>query len=149
MKTKSDFLDGKLSIYLSRLKVLVTQSCLILCNPMDCSPPGSSIHGIFQARILEWVAISFSSVYVCMYICIQASLEAQSVKNLPAMWDTCFQSLSWEDPLENTGYPLQYSGRVHAVTKSWTQLNNFHFYFHICLHMMRGERENYVAFLIL
>ena len=38
----------------------VAQSCLTLCNPMDCSPPGSSIHGIFQARILEWVAISFS-----------------------------------------------------------------------------------------
>ena len=34
--------------------------CLTLCDPMDCSPPGSSIHGIFQARILEWVAISFS-----------------------------------------------------------------------------------------
>ena len=34
------------------------QSCLTLCNPMDCSLPGSSIHGIFQARILEWVAIS-------------------------------------------------------------------------------------------
>ena len=31
-----------------------------LCGPMDCSPPGSSIHGIFQARVLEWVAISFS-----------------------------------------------------------------------------------------
>ena len=30
------------------------------CNPMDCSPPGSSVYGIFQARILEWVAISFS-----------------------------------------------------------------------------------------
>ena len=38
----------------------VAQSCLTLCNPMDCSLPGSSIHGIFQARILEWVAISFS-----------------------------------------------------------------------------------------
>ena len=38
----------------------VTQSCLTLCNPVDCSPPGSSIHGILQARVLEWVAISFS-----------------------------------------------------------------------------------------
>ena len=38
----------------------VTQSCLTLCDPMRCSPPGSSIHGIFQARVLEWVAISFS-----------------------------------------------------------------------------------------
>ena len=39
---------------------LVTQSCLTLCHPMDCSPPGSSVHGILQARILEWVAIPFS-----------------------------------------------------------------------------------------
>ena len=38
----------------------VAQSCLTLCDPMGCSLPGSSVHGIFQARILEWVAISFS-----------------------------------------------------------------------------------------
>ena len=37
----------------------VTQSCLTLCDPMDCSLSGSSVHGIFQARVLEWVAISF------------------------------------------------------------------------------------------
>ena len=36
------------------------QSCLILCDPVDCSPPGSSVYGIFQARILEWVTISYS-----------------------------------------------------------------------------------------
>ena len=42
------------------LKVKVTQLYLTLCDPMDCSPPGSSIHGILQARILEWVAIPFS-----------------------------------------------------------------------------------------
>ena len=40
--------------------VLVAQSCLTLCDPIDCSPPGSSVHGILQARILEWVAIPFS-----------------------------------------------------------------------------------------
>ena len=38
----------------------VTQSCLTLSDPMDCSLPGSSIHGIFQARVLEWGAIAFS-----------------------------------------------------------------------------------------
>ena len=38
----------------------VTELCLTLCDPMDCSPPGSSVHGILQARILEWVAIPFS-----------------------------------------------------------------------------------------
>ena len=43
-----------------RMAVLVAQSCPTLCDPMDCSPPGSSVHGILQARILEWVAISFS-----------------------------------------------------------------------------------------
>ena len=42
------------------LKVLITQMCPTLCDPMDCSPPGSSVHGTFQARILEWIAISFS-----------------------------------------------------------------------------------------
>ena len=40
--------------------ILCTQSCPTLCGPMDCSPPGSSAHGIFQARILEWVDISYS-----------------------------------------------------------------------------------------
>ena len=43
-----------------KVKVLFSQSCLTLCDPMDCSPPGSSIHGIFQARKLKWVAVSSS-----------------------------------------------------------------------------------------
>ena len=38
----------------------VSQSCPTLCDPMDCSLLGSSVHGLFQARVLEWVAISFS-----------------------------------------------------------------------------------------
>ena len=41
---------------------LVAQLCPTLCDPMDCGPPGSSVHGIFQARVLERVAISFSRV---------------------------------------------------------------------------------------
>ena len=41
-------------------KLLVTWSCLTLCDPMDCSSPGPSVHGILQTRILEWVAIPFS-----------------------------------------------------------------------------------------
>ena len=39
----------------------VAHSCPTLCNPMDCSLPGSSAHGVFQARVLEWVAIAFST----------------------------------------------------------------------------------------
>ena len=38
----------------------VAQSCLTICDPMDCSPPGFSVHGSFQARVLEWAVISFS-----------------------------------------------------------------------------------------
>ena len=41
----------------------VTQSCLTLCDPMDCSLPGSSVPGIFQARVLEWGAIAFSDYF--------------------------------------------------------------------------------------
>ena len=43
-----------------KVKVLLTQSCPTLCDPKDCSPPGSSVCGILQSRIQEWVAISFS-----------------------------------------------------------------------------------------
>ena len=39
------------------------QLCLTVCDPMDCSPPGSSVHGIFQARILEWVVIPSSRIF--------------------------------------------------------------------------------------
>ena len=42
-------------------KVKITQSCLTVCDPIDCSLPGSSVHRILQARTLEWVAISFSN----------------------------------------------------------------------------------------
>ena len=43
--------------------MLVAQSCPTLCDFMDCSLPGSSVHGILKARILEWVAILFSRAY--------------------------------------------------------------------------------------
>ena len=43
-----------------KVKALVAQSCPTICDPVDCSPPGSSVHEILQARILEWVAIPFS-----------------------------------------------------------------------------------------
>ena len=42
-----------------KVKVLIAQSCLTLCDPMDCSPPGPSVHGILQGR-MEWVAMPFS-----------------------------------------------------------------------------------------
>ena len=62
--------------------VLVTQLCPTLCDPKDCSPPGSSVHGIFQARILEWVAISFSTEWFYITdIYSPTVLEAGSLKS--------------------------------------------------------------------
>ena len=55
----------------------VAESCPTLSDPMDCSPPGSSIHGIFQARVLEWGAIAFSEFNdSCPQIKIEARSEA-------------------------------------------------------------------------
>ena len=48
------------------------RSCPTLCDPMDCSPPGTPLHGLLQARVLEWVVIAFSDPlqYSCIYIFI-------------------------------------------------------------------------------
>ena len=90
----------------------VAQACPTLCNPMDCSPPGPSVHGIFQARVLEWVAIAFSISFLLnlffeedIYIEVQLIYfpGGSAVKNSPAMQETqetWVQSLGWEDPLE-------------------------------------------------
>ena len=58
--TSGNIGEEKIKVYMMKVLVLVTQLCLTLCDSMDCSPPGYSVHGILQARILEWVAISFS-----------------------------------------------------------------------------------------
>ena len=57
---QNDFGIGPTWVSILALQVLVTQSYPTLCNPMDCSPLGSSVHGILQVRILEWVAMPFS-----------------------------------------------------------------------------------------
>ena len=171
------------------VKVLVTQLCPTLCDPINCSPPSSSVGRILQARILEWVAIPFSrgssqsrnqtpgllhcrqilhclsfqgspnlssqlyffhfkisflflnmlkeflfldvSIYTCitmklvenlffiiyamgiiLYYWFLASLVVQMEKRLPAMWETRFQSLGWEDPLEK-------AMDTHSSTLAW------------------------------
>ena len=83
------------------------QSCPILCNPMDYSLPGSSIHGIFQAGILEWVAISFSrasswprdGTHISYVSCIgrQVLYHWCYLGGLPCCLPNL--SLGWEDPL--------------------------------------------------
>ena len=76
------------------------QSCLTLCNPMDYSLPGSFIHGIFQARILEWISISYSSVYthththmhthVHIYILIMSQNQLNNLELVVKLAGECF-----------------------------------------------------------
>ena len=60
------YFPPNINIYPSGLKSEseVAQWCPALCDPMDCSLPGSLVHGIFQARVLEWVAISFLDIII-------------------------------------------------------------------------------------
>ena len=60
IQNNSHYFKVKLILYVCVCVCVCTkslQSCLTLCDPRDCSPPGSSVHGIFQARILEWIAV--------------------------------------------------------------------------------------------
>ena len=70
----------------------VAQSCPALCDPMDCSPPGSSVHGILQARVLEWGVIAFSDLSTKVHsflnqflYCLTFSLKNKCWKILMAM----------------------------------------------------------------
>ena len=96
----------------------VTQSCPTLSDPMDCSLPGSSIHGIFQARVLEWGAIAFSALYYfndCRFV-----VQSESGSLIPpALFFFLMIALTLHDPDnyngvithlgEGNGNPLQYS----------------------------------------
>ena len=59
----------------------VAQSCLTLQDPMDCSLPGSSVHAIFEARVLEWGAIAFSVKIVCIMLQFKDALFFNSAIN--------------------------------------------------------------------
>ena len=106
---------------LDKKKVLVTQSCLTPCNSIYCSPPGSSVHRILQARIPEWVAIPFSrgssrprnlGLLHCRQILYCLSHQGSlAIKNLPAnAGDTGDVGLipgSGRSPGEGNDNPLQ------------------------------------------
>ena len=113
------------------------QSCLTLCDPMDFSSSDSSVHGIFQARILEWFDMPSSKGSSwprdwTQVSCLpywqagslprvppgRASLVAQMVKNLPTMRETWVRLLGWEDPLEES---MATHSDVLAWESPWTE----------------------------
>ena len=91
----------------------VAQSCLTLCNPMDCSLPGSTIDGIFQARILEWVAISFFRRSSWPRDWTWVSHMVGIVGRRFTIWATR------EDPFpgKGNGHRLQYSGLENSMER--------------------------------
>ena len=98
----------------------VTQSSPTLHDPMDCSPPGSSIHGIFQARVLEWGAIAFSGIRVCSVVKNPPANQMQ-VHSLGGKipWRREWQPI----PVSLPGDPTErgaWQASAHEVTKSWT-----------------------------
>ena len=84
----------------------VTQSCPTLCDPTDCSLPGSSVHGIFQARVLEWVAISFS----------RGSSRPRDQTRVSLIVGRCFYRLSQASPVYLVS-PLKLIGEVDLQTR--------------------------------
>ena len=82
------------------------QSCPTLCDPMDCSPPGSSVHGIFQARTLEWGAVAYSDQWLrCIQMIHRLCLGGRNLRSSvgtwknyesPGCWSGCgSQTLLW------------------------------------------------------
>ena len=71
--------------------MLCAQSCPTLCDPVDCSPPGSSAHGILQARVLEWGAIAFPclSRYSAPSVVFSSKYVVSEGKGVRGRMDTC------------------------------------------------------------
>ena len=102
------------------------QSCLTLCDPMDCSPTGFSILGILQARTLEWAAISFSNAWKC-----KVKVKSLSrVRLFATPWTAAYQappSMGFPEqqywsgvPLPSPFYMLSCLNRVWLFATLWT-----------------------------
>ena len=146
----------------------VVQSYLTPSNLMDCSLPGSSVHGIFQATVLEGDAIAFSDNVRDPSSISQLGISPGEGIGYPVFLDFPCGSAGKEStfnagdlglipslgrsPGEPKGYPLQYSGlensmdyTVHGVAKSWTQLSDFTFTFHF--HALEKEMATHSSVL--
>ena len=94
------FANLSLSLFAAAAAAKLLQSCPTLCDPIDGSPPGPSVHGIFQARVLEWVVISFSNVW-------KWKVKVRSFSRVwlfVTPWTAAYQAPSlWDFPGKSTG----------------------------------------------
>ena len=108
---------------------LVAKSGLTLCDPMDCSSPGSSVHGISQARILERVAIAFSRNAIWLVFLYEKEIRTQM--NTMHRWDT-----QWEWPSTSQG---ERSLKKPMVPTFWfwtSTIQNFEKIYFCCSHCL-------------
>ena len=118
----------------------VAHSCPTLRDHMDCSLPGSSVHGIFQARVLEWVAIAkilLGFVWLKLRV-LQASQVALEEKAMAPHSSTRAWKISW------TG---TWWAADHGVAKSQTQLSDFNFTFTFHFHALEKEMATHSSIL--
>ena len=110
----------------------VAQSCLTLQDPMDCSLPGSSVHGICQARVLEWAAIAFSDDQSRQHIKKQRHYFANKVHTFKAMEKAMAphsSTLAWKIPWAEEPGRLQ-SMRLLGVGHDWATLLSLFTFMH-------------------
>ena len=104
---------------LVKVKVLVAQLHLTLCDLMDCSPPGSSVHGILQARILEWVTISYSRESSARMEPGSPTLQADSLPSeppgKPLSESMSFHPVLWEFTLSSVVLFVQKLSMFHCM----------------------------------
>ena len=104
-----------------KVKVKSAESCPTICDPMDCSLPGSSLHGILQARVLEWVAVSFSNYHTITLIShaskvmlkiLQARLQQYMKHELPDVQAGFRKGRKTRDQITNIHWIIKKSKRV-------------------------------------
>ena len=110
----------------------VAQSCPILSDPMDCSLPGSSIHGIFQARVLEWGAIAFSDLRTEVHDILQEAV----IKTIPKKQKCKKAKCLSEETLQIAVKRREVKGKVETER-----------YTHLKTEFQRIARRNKKAFL--
>ena len=106
----------------------VAQSCPTRSDPMDCSPPGSSVHGILQARVLEWDAIAFSDIHTTKFKKYAFLIVAFGEGNGTPLQYSCL-----ENPMDGGAW----KAAVHGVAEGRTLLSDFIFTFHF--HALEKE----------
>ena len=116
----------------------VSQSCPTLCDPRDCSLPGSYVHGIFQARILEWVAISKKgNAKECSSYCTIVLISHPSREgNCTLLQYSCL-----ENPMDGRAW----KAAIHGVAEGRTRLSDFTFIFHF--HALEKEMATHSSVL--